>query len=475
MRQIFLRHIPVVLLIFWAALAFLVPLPWADTAPDDEEPRFHEVILLSDGFRKPRSLAFEALLLDSAGPMHRHASLLLYFPPDSVAPYRSGDVLVVSAKLAGGRAFVAWGKSGMVEHLEPREVPFTYGRWRIRALRLRDRLEAVFCRFFSGEEEKALVSALIFGDRRSLRPSQRYAFTDAGAMHVLAVSGLHVGIVQHIFMLVLSLGGLLVIPWEKKRLRVAHRLVVVAAVWFYAFLTGLSVSVMRSALMFSLLPLGHEALSSSSRYNRLAVAALVVLVVNPAALVSPSFLLSVSAVLAILYYVPRWRIYLCRRRWFRSCHPFLEWVIDMLLVSCAAQIGVLPWTLLFFGQVSNFFALTNLVVIPLTFLLVLLSALSLFVSAVPGCLAVTAFLMRLTEYCASAMNGFVRFVQALPGATTFFSFSGTLCAMLILFVVLVTFSARLFAEHRRGRWLLFAATVVTAGVMLLCYHSLLSS
>ena len=515
------RHIIIVILLLWVVLTQFIVLPWAPVVSDDSEPVFHDFLLLSDAYEKPRSYAYDAVALDSIAPLSRREPIVVYVGKynssdrwrtspnvqkttslsfDSTAPpYRAGDVITTKTKIESGRAFVKQNESAILEHRTWRQIGLTEGKIQYLALRCRNAVETLFKQHFNGVEEQALVNALLLGDKRALSPDQRNAFTDAGAMHVLAVSGLHVGVVKDVIVFLLTLGGLLYIPWEKKWLRLLQKFVIILFVWAYAFLTGMSVSVMRSALMFSFLPLAQHQLESSLKYNRIAAAALVILLINPNALYSPSFLLSFSAVLAIMYYVPIWkkrfRISRERLRAFNSrkrlrtfnggerlrafnrgkCAKILQPAYEGLAVSVAAQIGVLPWTLYFFGQMSNYFALTNIVIVPLTWLTVVASIIALISSLLPIPPAATAICFKASNRLAWAMNSYVKWIQHLHGATSFFSFNSTLTALLICFIITVSIAAHYFFEKRKTAWFWFAASCLIAITMLCCYNAVVTT
>ena len=106
MLEFFRRHTPVVLLAVWIAVSCTWEVPWQPVSPSDKAETMHEVLLLSDGLEKPRSVAYDAVLLDSGG--WPRPELLLYFPKDSLR-YKAGDVVIAIAKLEEGRGFVRSG------------------------------------------------------------------------------------------------------------------------------------------------------------------------------------------------------------------------------------------------------------------------------------------------------------------------------------------------------------------------------
>jgi len=462
-------YLSIVLLTLWVALTCVWKVPWLKEKANDEEPTMHEVLLLSSGQEKPRSIAYEAKLYQDG----EYPELMLYFAKDTLAKYQAGDVVLVRTQLEDGRGYVPTGCSARLAHLRALEMPWKDAT-RFVSLRTREGLEKRLERWITDEENLALTESLLLGDRRRLQPDQRNAFADAGAMHVLAVSGLHVGIILGIVMWLVTCGGLLVIRWEHYHLRRLQRLLAVVLIWVYAFLTGMSVSVMRSALMFSMLPMGKLHQESKLKYNRLAAAALIILVINPSAIGSPSFLLSFGAVLSIMYYFPRWRALAPYReyddKWKQKALAAYEYVRDLLLVSLAAQIGTLPFTLLFFGQSANWFALTNIIILPLAQIALMPLGIAALASSFLPFSWLTEALMWLTDKAAWLMNGSVRWVQGLPGATTYITVTPLMTCLLIAAIVCLTASIRL-----KG-WKKWTAMALGAGCLLsllLVYNAVL--
>lgn len=470
---------PIVLLILWVALCFFWQPPWtpqyandvASTfAPEQDSIPFHKVLILSSPTEKPQSLLFEAKLLDSAAWYTRIKPLNLYFPKNNYQSSASsslpkpGDVILCHCRITEGRAYVPHGHYARLEHRSLRQVGWTQGKMRMLSLKCRDAIERRIQSFHMSEREEALIFSLVLADRRALSRDQREAFTDAGAMHVLAVSGLHVGIIAQIAIFLFTLGGLIFIPWEQEWLRIAQRLGILSLVWAYAFLTGMTISVVRSAIMFSLLPLGNLHIRTTLRYNRIATAAFLILLFDPSALYAVSFLLSFSAVLAIMYFIPYWQDYfpIPRKEWAQALQSKAFSLIGM---SIAAQIGTLPWTLLFFGQSANYFLLTNLIVLPLASCLICLFLIAVCCSFLPFAFLSTGS-MWLLEKCAWLMNSGVEWVQSLPGATSFFTFTPLMTVLLILFII---FSSAFIRTKEKKKYFYLLLSVCLAAALLFTY------
>ncbi|MBR4547457.1 MAG: ComEC/Rec2 family competence protein [Paludibacteraceae bacterium] len=289
--------------------------------------------------------------------------------------------------------------------------------------RLRNRIETLFDGF--ALRERSVLEALLLGDRRHLNADTREAFAASGAMHVLAVSGLHVGIIATMLVWLVSFGNRRKPSYEQRVWRYLQAAILCLALVFYAVLTGLSPSVSRSVLMFILLSIGSLIRPNRSRYNDIAASAFLILLANPLALFHSGFLLSYSAVLAIVRFYPLMIIY--------AKNKFIRRVWDIVAVSLCAQLGTLPWTICFFHRVSNYFVLTNLGVLPLVeFLLIPTFFVFLLLSPVPW---IGPLAGKLLERETWVMNEYVGWIQALSGSSAEVYLNGWLTAILIAIVV----------------------------------------
>jgi competence protein ComEC len=251
------------------------------------------------------------------------------------------------------------------------------------------------------ENAKALIIALTVGNKEYISDDLRASFTNSGAVHVLAVSGLHVGIIY------LILNYLLVFMNRSRRLRVCKTLLVILVIWGYALITGLSPSVARAALMFTLINIGTSLNRDISFYNILAGAALIMLVINPLNIFEVGFQLSFLAVGGIVYFQPL--IY----NWFSFSNIILDYLYKLFTLSLAAQLITAPLTIYYFNQFPTYFWLTNILIIPLVFILVFLSV--AFV-AFSWSQFLTIKIGWLLNGLANLTNLWVEFVDSLPGS-----------------------------------------------------------
>ena len=241
----------------------------------------------------------------------------------------------------------------------------------------------------------AVVAAMALGDKSQLTRELRDAYAISGASHILALSGLHLGIIYTLLSLLLS----------RRRWQMVSQIVIIVSIWLFVFLVGLSASVVRSAVMvsiYALLSLGHR---DKLSVNTLAFAAIVMLLFNPMSLFDVGFQLSFMAVLTILLFYP-----LLESLWsqpFLLDHRLFRWLWTMLAVSCAAQIGVAPLIAYYFGRFSCYFLLANLIVVPAATLILYLSLLVLLIPS----------LAYLLIYIVDALNQLLSWIAMLPGAS----------------------------------------------------------
>lgn len=251
--------------------------------------------------------------------------------------------------------------------------------------------------------EYDIAAAILLGYDAELDRQMKQQFSGAGAMHILCVSGLHVGIIYLFFSVIL---GFL------KKLKfgsVIKAVALILIIWFYALLTGMSPSVMRAATMFTFVSIGQTFKRYTNIYNTLAASAFFLLVINPFMLMEVGFQLSYSAVFAIIWIQP----FLSKMLLFDN--KILKYFFDIFTVSIAAQLGTFPLAIYYFHQFPNYFILTNLLVIPLSFIIIF-SGLSVALFAFWGW--ASFILTKLLNLLLLILNSSVGFIHHLPGAVS---------------------------------------------------------
>ena len=269
------------------------------------------------------------------------------------------------------------------------------------ALKTRAYFLRILRKYLPTDNEYAVASALILGDKQSLDGSLKNAYAGTGAMHVLAVSGLHVGLVY------LGLAFLLGFIKIKKRYWIWLRTwLLILGVWLFALLTGAAPSVLRAATMFSFIIVGKAMRHHPSIYNTLAASAFCLLCFNPFLLMEVGFQLSYLAVTGIIYFQPK--IY----RWWIIDNVVGDYLWKLTSVSIAAQLTTLPISLFYFHQFPLYFWLSGLIVIPAA--MVILSSgiiLLLFETLLPFLAVVPATILYWATWI---MNSLIFLIRELP-------------------------------------------------------------
>jgi len=250
-------------------------------------------------------------------------------------------------------------------------------------------------------EHSDLLQSLLLGYREQLEYDKRRMFVDSGAMHILAVSGLHVGI---IYLFIHFCLGLFI-----KNRKILISIFPLPIIWIFALMTGLSPSATRASLMITLFVLSACKKRNTNPLNLISFSALILILFNPHVINEISFQLSFTAVTGIaLLFRP---VY----------HSLLTgiWILDrisgLVSISLSAQIFTLPLSILYFNQISHFFLLTNLFAIPLATLI--LYAGFFYFLLHPICFT-GRILIRFLDICAGVLYKITVYISSLPYATT---------------------------------------------------------
>ncbi|MBI0399095.1 ComEC/Rec2 family competence protein [Cyclobacterium marinum] len=275
------------------------------------------------------------------------------------------------------------------------------GSWSSVILAYRQYLEERINTYIRDPNAKQIALALLLGQKQDLEKGLREAYATAGAMHILAVSGLHVGIVYGFFFLLFK-------PSKMKGLkRAAYLSVIVGVIWFYAILTGLSPSVLRSATMFTFICMAQMNSRNPSIFNPLALSALLLLVYDPFLIYTVGFQLSYIALLGILLFQP-----IISKIW----HPKSKWLRylwDITSVGLAAQLATFPLAVHYFHVFPTYFILTNLLAIPAAFVIMSIGVPFLLFGAIPGMAQALGWLLG---YTIQFLNLGIFGLQKLPFA-----------------------------------------------------------
>ena len=233
---------------------------------------------------------------------------------------------------------------------------------------LRDQCVSQLSLYIKDKEALGVSLALLLGYKEDLNPETMQSFSKTGTLHVLAVSGLHAGI---IFMILNVLTSFLLRFRNGKQIQ---SLLVLLGIWYYAYVTGLSPSVCRASLMFSLMAIVKLSNRKTSSFNVVFMSAFILMLINPFIIVDVGFQLSYTAVLGILYLQPK------LQKIYTPKFKVDEYIWGLLTVSFAAQLFTFPLSIYYFHQFPTYFLLSNLLVIPLILIVLILLIALLIVS-----------------------------------------------------------------------------------------------
>jgi len=267
---------------------------------------------------------------------------------------------------------------------------------------LRHYFAGVIDQYVRRPESKQIALALLLGQKESLTKEVKQAYSATGTQHILAVSGLHVGIIYSILLLPLTF-----FKQEGHALRKSYLLLVMGLIWIYALMTGFSPSVVRAVVMFSLVTLGQMRKRKPSIWNILAFSALLLLVLDPDIQSDLGFQLSYLAVAGIVGLQP-----LLLRMWAPS-NRVLDYFWQMATVTLAAQLITSPLTLHYFHTFPTYFLVANLLIVPLSYIILCAGVPFLLLAWIP---MVGDLLGSIVDFLLFIQNEITYTLQELPAA-----------------------------------------------------------
>lgn len=304
---------------------------------------------------------------------------------------------------------------------------------KIAANNLRSTLISKFQEYQISTKSISLLSALTLGDKTQLSRETKDSFANSGAMHVLAVSGLHVGILFFLFNFLLNF----LLP--KHRFKIFKLILIILILWFYAFITGLAPSVMRSGIMFTIIAIGSNLKRKGNIYNSIGTSALILMIIEPKVIFEVGFQLSYLALIAIVFFQPRIANLL------KIKNILLRKLWQLTSVSLAAQIGTAPIALYYFHQFPVYFWLSNLIVIPAAAIILYSTFLFFIISGIPFLAGKLAFI--LDEFISFVMRS-IQLISQFPNSVidnVYISNSSLITIYLLLIFVIFY----IFHQHKK--------------------------
>lgn len=312
-------------------------------------------------------------------------SLLIYHGKNDKAPeFLPGDELIIKCSPVriksrgnpaefdysfymenqGIRYYAFTGNKNIIRHSSPDHRSLKH-----RALIIREKILEIFLQRGISQEQLGLVAAMTLGQKNLLDPDQKQYFIKAGVMHIMAVSGLHT--------VILSMFIFNILFFLKRKMNIVRVIITLLILWAFAFVTGLTPSVLRATLMFSFLQAGKIMKREVNAVNSILASAFVLILIRPSVIFDAGFLLSYSAVIFIICFYRD--LYL--KIIFRNRIADLIW--QSAAITIIAQAGTLPLTIMFFNRFPVWFILTNIIIVPLSSLVVITGGLTLIFFPLP--------------------------------------------------------------------------------------------
>ena len=418
---------------------------------------YHGVIN-SYPIERERTYRLEVSLTDS---LYRDRNIYLYLPKDSAAAsVKPGQIIVFDGKInkpsSEGAGFdyasflLSHGISGTlrVQAKDWKAVDPEGGlSLKNRCIRFRRNIILKYQEWGLSGNSLAVASAVTLGEKKQLSDGLKEVYSTSGVSHVLAVSGLHVGIMCWFLYLIFP-------SFLFRRAKWLREMLVIVILWSYAYAIGLPVSITRTLIMFSIVAVCRAASRESSALNSLGIAALIMIAVHPSALFDMSFQLSFSAVLFIVILTPPlmdlYKPHTVPGRYL--------WRVSVL--SLSAQIGTVPLVMYHFSGFSTYVLLANLIVVPAMFVIVSLS-MSLWI--VGWFAPIRDVVVNVLTWMIDTMTSFLTRVSSLPYSHLDLSLDHGWSIFIIYAVVIFVY---LWYKEKRSRHLVNALACVAASCVL---------
>lgn len=377
----------------------------SDLPPEES---YFECTLSDFPIEKENSIRLKVQLnrrLTEDGSQKVKGSMILYNKKDiSHIPLQPGDKLRIRCKPIeitnrgnpnefdyrfymqnqGIRYYAFTTSESLANHIMPKHRRIIH-----RSLIIREKLIEMYRRRGITGEQLAVVAAITLGEKDLLEPEQKQNFIKAGIVHIMAVSGLHA--------LILSMFVFNMLFFMKGRLNPLRIIITIIILWSFAYVTGLTPSVLRATLMFSFLQAAKLTKRRVNGINSVLASAFILILVRPSSIFNSGFLLSYSAVIYIITFYNDFYNIIRFKRWL----PDKIW--QAAAVTIVAQAGTLPLTITLFNRFPTFFLITNIIIVPLASLLI-----------VTACLVpLTYMLPFLSKFLAMILNKLTIFTESL--------------------------------------------------------------
>jgi len=394
--------------------------------------------------------------------------ILCYFTKDSLSSnLKYGDIIIFSSKLNKPKSPLNPGEFDYGSYLLQNGIVYTSyissKNWKLIdynpinpiiaiAGNIRFKILSMLSQHGLSGNDYAVAAAILLGFDDFMGDNLKQDYIMAGAMHILCVSGLHVGIIFLVISFMLSFLR------NNKFNNILKAIILTISVWTYATITGLSPSVQRASLMLTVFIIGNVLNRNRDTYNTLAISALMLLIINPLLIFNVGFQLSYAAVIGIItFHQPIYNLI-----YIKNAAADKIWSITVL--SFAAQLATFPIATYYFHFFPPWFWLTNLFTFPLSFLIIATGLLFVLTSWIP----------LIPQLIGWALSGMIYLLNYVVGIVKFLPFSGidyiyTSITMLfsIYLLIMLTF---ILLTKKKLKLLIPVLTILTLIISLSTYH-----
>ncbi|HMU45586.1 MAG TPA: ComEC/Rec2 family competence protein [Chitinophagaceae bacterium] len=295
-------------------------------------------------------------------------------------------------------------------------------------LNTREKVLNILRKNIKGEKELGLAEALLIGYKDDLDQNLVQSYTNTGVVHIIAISGLHLGLIYWLLVQLLK-------PLKRRRtFKWLNPVLIVTGLWLFSLLAGAQPSVLRSALMFTCIVLGESFGRKTSVFNTMALSAFILLCINPYSLWDVGFQLSYAAVSSIIIFMKP--VY----NWFYVKNKILDFIWKLNAVTIAAQVLTVPISIYHFHQFPTLFLFTNFLAVPLSSFILIGEIFLCTVSFIP---VLSILFGKVLSALIWFMNTYIERIESIP-----FSLWDRLQITILQTILLLLFAAG------STRWLL---------------------
>jgi competence protein ComEC len=392
--------------------------------------------------------------------------IMAYFAIDSLSTQLSyGDILTIRNRCQTTDSIKKFGDFDYRKFLSRKQIFHTIylnqRSWqkvdenggnpvRAYAIRVRDQFLTTLSEQGIIGAEYAVTCAILLGYGAELTPELRQSYQSSGTVHILSVSGLHVGLFAMVVM------HLLFFLRRDRWKLILKAVIVLTCIWSYALITGFAPSALRSAIMFTFITLGRCMERRTSVYNSLATSAIVQLSYDPMMLYALGFQFSYLAVIGIV---------MTHRMFAKLWTPkylVSKYVWECATVSIAAQLTTTPLSIYYFSQFPNYFIIANIIASPLSVLIIPLG-MAILVTA-PISSVVAGFFGKLLNLTIWILNQSVSIIEQLP-LSVWKNLDWSKFEMILAYLVIGCLLTAVIKRRRTPVWTALACLILMVGNM----------